>query len=655
MRSLLLFLVLAVAAVAVVAVVVLREDDGGAEAPTARTAPEAVRPIVRAAPKPAGPAPVEDDAGAAPPAPEPLRAVDDDHLFVNAPPPPSQPFATGRITGRLLDAQGDPVARAMLDLRATYAVPFLFSTLALPVPSARSVRARSGSDGRFVMDDIPPDTDLRLEADTPVGARTEVSALRLPQGATLDVGDVRLAAVSEVTGRVIDHTGQPVPDAEILSLGTAELLAWMTLAAPTSAPDVQRVGDVLASLQERAVAVGRSDAEGQFRVTLPPDAQLVARAKGLVPVMRELDDDRSQPVVLAVFPARGRIGGRVRLQEGGPVPPGGAVIAMPHPDALVMNGAVAQVDADGRFLLIGLVDCLHDLDLMVPGHDLVETRRVPCGTLDVELVLEPRCPMEIGVKAAGVPVLDFELVWRRMPGDLSGNAPEDPWQRSRASAATGGVVRLQDAVPGWYVVQARAPDGGCTVDTALRLSNACPAERSTLVLGAPRALHGRALVAGTGTPLADVLMDARSHGPFTLPSGYARSGADGSFELDRLPEGELQLRASRPGYLPVTVRLKTGTPDDFILELAPAAAVHVRPGPVLREALALETAARHPRAELLLVNANASAVHTVTLQSWGAVFGAIAPGPWRLMLKGSISAAPLDIIAATGALTAVEY
>jgi len=137
---------------------------------------------------------------------------------------------TGEISGRVVTDDGAPVAGARVQDRSaaveelgvvSSALPAAAAAAALP-PGARPAsggrggtrQATTGSDGRFVLSDVPPGR-LRLEILQPSMVPFRGKPLVLPPDGHLDLGALTLSRAALVTGRVSDADGTPVAGARV--------------------------------------------------------------------------------------------------------------------------------------------------------------------------------------------------------------------------------------------------------------------------------------------------------------------------------------------------------------------------------------------------------------------------------------------------------
>ncbi|HEX2737035.1 MAG TPA: carboxypeptidase regulatory-like domain-containing protein, partial [Acidimicrobiia bacterium] len=103
----------------------------------------------------------------------------------------------GSISGRVVGANGDPIADATVQL------PNAWFTVSVP-------SATTASDGTFTLSTVPPVNNLQYDVTATgySGHRFTIDSVT-PDG-TDQVGDLTLHALGSVTGRVVDGSGNPV-------------------------------------------------------------------------------------------------------------------------------------------------------------------------------------------------------------------------------------------------------------------------------------------------------------------------------------------------------------------------------------------------------------------------------------------------------------
>lgn len=171
-----------------------------------------------------------------------------------------------RVSGRVVDLQGNPVAGAAVVVR-----PVRFLALgggqAVTTTGSSGGRTSSGEDGAFVVEEVEPGkADLAAEA---LGMREKVLRLELPPGEDLEGVEVVLEEAAAVSGRVLTEDGEPAIGAELRHAIGELPPGAMILRAPLAV----------------------TDGEGRYRIEgLEPGPQtLVARHEAHGRAVRDLD------------------------------------------------------------------------------------------------------------------------------------------------------------------------------------------------------------------------------------------------------------------------------------------------------------------------------------------------------------------------------
>jgi hypothetical protein len=385
--------------------------------------------------------------------------------------------------------------------------------------------ALAAADGTFRLRGLAPGTwRLEVHADgRPAGVSAEVAAgasdvdLRLPDAAPQVARDLRVI--------VLDGEGRRVPRAQVRLDGRASPGGPRNASAP--------VVD-----GEAVLRFPHGRAEGVLRVFRAEDAE--GRAVGAAVRLEGVEPDRAEALVLLrpprslrgrVLDARGEAVRGVRLV---------ALVPSRPPEARDRSLDVVQVssawtDAAGGFDLDALGD--EPIDLRVdPGRAFVDVplRRVEAAESSLELRLRDTV-------APFVRVTDDD--GRPVPGARVSAVRDEAGARS-AHDTTGvaGLARLAGLDPeATYRLRAHvpaAPDGFLPFPDVARWT---PREDEVRLVRA-RSVRGVVRDAA-GEPAGHARVE------WEAPERYGnlRSGADGTFEVGRLPAGPVRFRALGEG------------------------------------------------------------------------------------------------------------
>jgi hypothetical protein len=243
----------------------------------------------------------------------------------------SRAAGDGRITGRVLDVEGSPLAGVDVVLHATRVVrtvaqydfvPFMESFLGATPPFGA---ARTDAAGAYVFD-APPAGEWIAVASTPGRRTVAAEPVRKRKGVDVRVADLSLPPGRRLAGVVRDASG-PLVDVRVAWSPTGEM--------PYPIPP----------LGER-----RTDFEGRFVFEDYPDGPtiLVARSDGRPTILHPLPAAASGPVTLTMIPSATIRGRTLDRTTGNPVA-GVRLCVSRFPDEASV--AVAVSDAEGRYEL----------------------------------------------------------------------------------------------------------------------------------------------------------------------------------------------------------------------------------------------------------------------------------------------------------------
>lgn len=435
--------------------------------------------------------------------------------------------------GRVVDRSEQPVREAEVLL--------LSSTGRESLRSERRVRGDEGIDswttasdasGRFEAQALPPgpvDLLVRKAGYAPVLIR----AVPVPRGeGPFDLGTVILEASVEIRGRVTDREGKPVAGAEI-----------------HATRDIRRVRAEAenGALERKPEAVAGAD--GRFAI---PDLRrgdrldLFVRAQGFLPGDVEGVSAPTATPASLVLDRAARLGGRVVDAEGKPIVGASLELSTERPGeerGLVRSTGRSDTsttsEEDGRFAFEGVRPGRARLRASAPGFQdaLLEELEVPAGkpVENVKVVMERGAVIEGRVlTSAGEPVGDARVIA----------------DSAAAVSDAEGAYRLDGVPPGPQTVQAQHQDfppleRRIEVEPMSNQPN-----QLDLVFEAGHEVSGRVVDReGKGVEGAQVSL-ARAGSP---RERHAVAGADGSFTVPHLLDGEYSLRAEREGYAPTEI------------------------------------------------------------------------------------------------------
>lgn len=458
--------------------------------------------------------------------------------------PPRPPLVTiklgraGELRGTLVSGGGGgPVAAANLEVN----------------DGQRLKPHAADSAGAFSIE-VTPNRSLIVTASSPAHLPREMRIEPVPAGETRDLGEIALEAGFEVVGRLVDAEGAPLAGGRI----------WATRGS-----DVQQV----VAWARGQVVDTTSAADGGFRLSgLPLKATSVRfEVEGRAPAER-----RATP------PAEG--GERVDLGDIA-LPAGGTLLVHADP---TLDG-VARADWRGQWREPDLITAP-----LVAGEAAIDN--VPAGESRVSVLVEGEVVCEVPVRLTEGEALDVDCDDQRLEvigRVLVGGRPAGPGSLSWSSDAGSDTMILES--PSSLGVAhhelfglGRPPVQVTVVDDGSFASNRLAAGRWTVLwlregsrgsqqrdvslpaagpvqldLEFPGGTITGSVRDGDGQPVADArVVDMES-------GSTARSGAEGEFLLDALPEGRALIRATKgeqsSGSIAVEVGPEPSEPIELVL------------------------------------------------------------------------------------------
>lgn len=476
--------------------------------------------------------------------------------------------APARFTGRTLDAAtGAPLAGCRVEVfgsarndREQEKHERLHGKVAWKDPGAFT----TGADGRFEIAFAPPPPwqfALAVTAEGRVGRRDRW--LSLDPGRAVELGDLRMRAGTRVRGRVVDDEGAPRPGVIITAL-------W------ESAPR----GDSLAE-EDRAVA--QSDAGGAFEVSGPMAPGMwrlsVRRLKLIAPECIQLAEGEAASTIeirVAGIKVLGVITGIVVDDSGAPV--SGAYMDFgPRGDGPREKPGVSK---DGTFRLerrAGDPDAPVSISVWKEDHERFESPEpVPWGQTGVRIVLRRGLGVAIEVRRGdtGAPVEEYAVRCFPDPSvrgfqhseefQVRGREPHPGGRLELTGLRRGPQVLLVEPAPGHGLASAlhrfEVSDTGAPLQVVLvhpKATRLCRVRRRD---GSPVPWTNVQLLRPVcARPVDDdtrVIDSRQVSTPGEVDAWALMHGLtdeNGTLELKGPPAEPLAVRATGPGYQPVTV------------------------------------------------------------------------------------------------------
>ncbi len=286
-------------------------------------------------------------------------------------------------SARVLDPNGKPVAKAVVNVIAAGAVPSADS----PLPEMFNQRVETDASGRFTVS-VPANREFGLMVRSDEGA---IARLVVPEG-TDSLADIQLARGVVVSGRVLTRNGQPLAGC-VVSLKSNDdqsLRTELTLGSTLGSQELQInayqitdaegrfrfspvLGDFLIHLARTGEAFRADSAEFRKAVDPPP----------FVPVMLRLDKPGEKSITLIEAPTA-QVSGTIRSDDGKPA--AGVTLALsmpPHGGNAYLDLGQTKTDQEGRY----------SARVPIPLEHLIVTTDGQFGADGEPLQIRPTDPM----------------------------------------------------------------------------------------------------------------------------------------------------------------------------------------------------------------------------------------------------------------------
>ena len=515
---------------------------------------------------------------------------------------------TGRLAGRVVDADGRPVPEYQVSVQADRSA----GTSGM----SNSVRQDVVSEtGEFAVENAPAGPiEVRVAAKGYQVAR--VGGVVLEEGESKEGVEVRLSRGASLKGRVVEaRGGAPVAGADVSAEsapsratadsdgafefeGLAPGKVRVTATSPdfVSANETVEVGEsggtlelkmsVGASVSAVVVSPGGEPVPGA-EVAFAPGGQSwsntrsVSGADGRVRFAHLLPGRftltagsagrRSKPVDVALEADQAR--DDVRMVIGGGATVVLSITGLSPDERRQLSAGVsgkawtaAQEVPDGRFEARDVPAGRAQAFARVGNYDSSNARNVSKpvdvpeeGTVDVELPFEAGFALTVRVVKEGQGVEGVNVFARGAGPDVATNG-------SGATDATG-TLRMLGLKPGTYLVNAQSwLSGAQAPEQKIDLTG----DRTLEIVLPTGRLSGRVVAAGSEQPLSNATVSVKSmtsSGTFGMTHD-ATTDDSGRFQLTGLEAGSLTLTATRSGYVVETRTVASDQTDELVIALA---------------------------------------------------------------------------------------
>jgi hypothetical protein len=450
----------------------------------------------------------------------------------------------GSISGLVVDDSGAPVESFRIVARPLREMG--------PTSPSPKMDNSSGSDGRFLLEDVPEGTWV-VEASAPDRANGVASDVRVAAGSSVDVGRIRLTSGGVVRGLVLDTAGAVVPGATVTIQASGQAF-W-------GRGGGEGVSDPAGSFEIRGVS------PGTVEVIAEHQSYATGRATRV-----EVDPTRGPAEARIVMTQGGRIEGRVLRRDGS------GVVAMVHAASAGPGGrrgptadASVNTGPDGTFVIEHAPAGRTHIAVMTGSAGVMESRHMrevevrEGETTSVEFVsreiLVTGHVTRAGAPAPGIQLRLMGAQGGRMMMSAGGfgalSAPPTGPQRLTGVTDEGGAFALLVNEPGKHFVNASTADG--RVNLPAREVEIPDTDGYVLDLAfSGQTVTGIVLDRETEQPLSNANVGARPRETGARGGTSGMTGPDGRFVLELEP-GDYRLHARAEGYAAEVTDLTVGS------------------------------------------------------------------------------------------------
>ncbi|MEE8524299.1 MAG: carboxypeptidase regulatory-like domain-containing protein, partial [Thermoanaerobaculia bacterium] len=423
-----------------------------------------------------------------------IRAPTDEPLTVVLRP-------AGRLSGRVVDRQGSAVENA-----SVMAMPE--SGLGMMHRDGRPPRARSGTDGRFVLEDVDPGP-LRVTVRASTFQTKAVAGVEVVPGEEREI-EVVLDAGTVVDGRVTAADGDPVVRASITF----------------TSQDQGQFGGFGGS--------ARTDADGRFHVDDAPSGPVfVSVSNGSRELLKQpLELKPGANTVDLVLEDGFAVSGTVFAPDGSPIGSAGLSIhKVQQPGVAMMSFGPSQTlsSADGTFTLTDVTAGRYRITASLRGYAQASTEAFEVTADVAGLVLELRRGVTLKGSVLGLE-LDELASLTLAAYHLEGGG----MRHGQVDFAS--QYSIDGLTPGNWHVQAQVASSNRMQAVQIEIPEGVTEVEKDIEFGTGFTLTGIVLDGGEPLPGATVVAAGSMSG-----MGQAVTDSTGRFRIDHLPAGSYQV------------------------------------------------------------------------------------------------------------------
>ncbi len=372
------------------------------------------------------------------------------------------------LHGRCLDPEGRPLRDVAITVTGNVTTPHtqgLFELEFGTSPEIGPFEMLTAADGRFATRlALPGPLRLFVRSSAPGHVPIRVTCDEVhPDAASLDLGDLELEPGWTISGRVVDETGQPIPDAVLHARGGRRVFEKREpIRTNVGRIEVLRVSWGFATTNSQGYFdhLGPLAHDDDFEL-------LVDDHEVLSPEGRMSAEETPSPLEVVVRPetldTSDTISGTVFAANGTPVAHANLFRRVAPPFATERDGAC---DREGRFILrrqdsdVDQVE-LATLHVQAPCHEPWTSRTpIAWGTSELAIHLAPGTPLTVRAVRAddGRPVERFGVVWIPVREVEHGRRAES--EVREVGDHPGGLVEFPSMTAGRYRVVVVVPSRG---------------------------------------------------------------------------------------------------------------------------------------------------------------------------------------------------